>query len=39
MIDLGLNLQSLFGINPGANDFYQDSIPYGVGYGIGADDR
>ncbi|HYG74310.1 MAG TPA: chitobiase/beta-hexosaminidase C-terminal domain-containing protein, partial [Planctomycetota bacterium] len=38
LIDAGLNLQSLFSINPGTRDFYGNTIPAGAGYDIGAHD-
>lgn len=38
LIDAGLTL-SQFGINPGVRDFYGDTIPQGVTYGVGADDK
>jgi len=34
--DTGLNLQALFGINPGTRDFYGSSIPQGSLFDIGA---
>lgn len=36
MINAGLNLNSLFGVNPGSMDFYGNSIPYNTSYDIGA---
>ncbi len=36
LIDAGLNLRSLFGIDPGKRDFYGTSIPQGKAYDIGA---
>lgn len=36
MIDAGLNLPQLFGLNVGANDFYSVSTPQGNSYDIGA---
>jgi len=36
LIDAGLDLRSLFGINPGKRDFYGTSIPQGQAYDIGA---
>lgn len=36
LIDAGLNLRSLFGIDPGKRDFYGNSIPQGKAYDIGA---
>ena len=38
MIGAGLNLNSLYSINPGAQDFYGIAIPHGVGsgYNVGA---
>ncbi len=36
MIDAGLNLKSLFGIDMGTKDFYGNNIPAGSGYDIGA---
>ena len=36
LIDAGLDLRSLFGIDPGSRDFYGNSIPQGKGYDIGA---
>lgn len=36
LIDEGLNLQSLFGVNPGALDFYQAGVPWGADFDIGA---
>lgn len=39
MIDAALNLQSLFGINPGITDFYGTGLPQGAGYDIGAHER
>ena len=38
LLDAGLNLPVLFGLNVGAQDFYGDTIPEGTGYPIGADD-
>jgi hypothetical protein len=38
-IDRGLNLQTLFGINPGTRDFYAVSIPQGSVYDIGANEE
>lgn len=39
MINTGLNLLSLFGVNPGSVDYYGFSIPQGAGYDIGAHTR
>ncbi len=36
LIDAGLDLRSLFGIDPGSRDFYGNSIPQGKAYDIGA---
>ncbi len=36
LIDAGLDLRSLFGIDPGSRDFYGNSIPKGKAYDIGA---
>jgi hypothetical protein len=36
LIDAGLDLQSLFGIDPGKRDFFGNSIPQGKAYDIGA---
>ncbi len=36
LIDAGLDLRSLFGIDPGNRDFYGTSIPQGKAYDIGA---
>jgi len=36
LIDAGLDLMSLFGIDPGGRDFFGNSIPQGKGYDIGA---
>ncbi|HUU19628.1 MAG TPA: right-handed parallel beta-helix repeat-containing protein [Sedimentisphaerales bacterium] len=36
LIDAGLDLRSLFGIEPGNRDFYGTSIPQGKAYDIGA---
>lgn len=36
LIDAGLDLRSLFGIDPGNRDFYGTSIPQGNAYDIGA---
>ena len=36
LIDAGLDLRSLFGIDPGDRDFYGTSIPQGKAYDIGA---
>lgn len=36
LIDEGLNLQSLFGVNPGAADYYRAGIPWGGDHDIGA---
>ena len=36
LIDAGLDLRSLFGIDPGNKDFYGNPIPQGKGYDIGA---
>ncbi|MFB0555389.1 MAG: choice-of-anchor Q domain-containing protein [Phycisphaerae bacterium] len=36
LIDAGLDLRSLFGIDPGKRDFYGTSIPQGKGCDIGA---
>ena len=36
LIDAGLDLRSLFGIDPGKRDFYGTSIPQGKAYDIGA---
>jgi hypothetical protein len=38
MIDRGLNLSTLFQINPGAVDFWGDPIPRGAAYDIGANE-
>ena len=35
-IDAGLDLRSLFGIDPGKRDFFGNPIPQGKGYDIGA---
>jgi len=36
LIDAGLDLRSLFGIEPGDRDFYGNPIPQGKAYDIGA---
>ena len=36
MRDAGLNLQALFGINPGSSDFYGVLIPNNGSFDIGA---
>jgi hypothetical protein len=36
LIDAGLDLRSLFGIDPGDRDFYGNPIPQGKSYDIGA---
>jgi hypothetical protein len=36
LIDAGLDLRSLFGIDPGDRDFFGNSIPQGKAYDIGA---
>jgi hypothetical protein len=36
LIDAGLDLRSLFGIDPGDKDFYGNPIPQGKGFDIGA---
>jgi hypothetical protein len=36
LIDAGLDLRVLFGIDPGNRDFFGNSIPQGKGYDIGA---
>jgi len=36
LIDAGLDLRSLFGIDPGKRDFYGNTIPQGKAYDIGA---
>ena len=36
LIDAGLDLRSLFGIDPGKRDFFGNPIPQGKGYDIGA---
>jgi len=36
LIDAGLDLQRLFGIDVGKRDFYGNSIPQGKGYDVGA---
>jgi hypothetical protein len=36
LIDAGLDLRSLFGIDPGKRDFFGNSIPQGKAYDIGA---
>ncbi len=36
LIDGGLDLRSLFGIDPGRRDFYGNPIPSGTGFDIGA---
>ena len=36
LIDAGLDLRSLFGIDPGKRDFYGNPIPQGKGFDIGA---
>ena len=36
LIDTGIDLRSLFGINPGNRDFYGNPIPQGKGFDIGA---
>jgi len=36
LIDAGLDLRSLFGIDPGNRDFFGNSIPQGKAYDIGA---
>jgi len=36
LIDAGLDLRSLFGIDPGKRDFYGTSIPQGKAYDVGA---
>jgi hypothetical protein len=36
LIDAGLDLRSLFGIDPGNRDFYGNPIPQGKGFDIGA---
>jgi len=35
-IDSGLNLDEMFEINPGNNDYFSNSIPYGKGCDVGA---
>ena len=36
LIDAGLDLRPLFGIDPGDRDFFGNSIPQGKGYDVGA---
>jgi hypothetical protein len=36
MIGVGLNLNSLYSINPGTQDFFGVSIPYATGFNVGA---
>jgi hypothetical protein len=36
LIDAGIDLRSLFGIDPGSRDFYGNPIPQGKGFDIGA---
>ena len=36
LIDAGIDLRSLFGIDPGDRDFYGNPIPQGKGFDIGA---
>jgi hypothetical protein len=36
LIDAGLDIRSLFGIDPGKRDFFGNSIPQGKGFDIGA---
>lgn len=36
MVDTALDLAALFGVNPGAADFYGSAIPQGSGYDAGA---
>ncbi|MDZ7959636.1 MAG: right-handed parallel beta-helix repeat-containing protein [Aulosira sp. DedQUE10] len=38
LIDAGLNLKLLFGINPGTQDFYGKVLPNRLGYDIGANE-
>jgi hypothetical protein len=35
-IDTGLDLQALFGVNPGTRDFYGNALPQGAAYDLGA---
>ncbi|HYY09493.1 MAG TPA: hypothetical protein VE781_01070 [Kineosporiaceae bacterium] len=37
--DAGLNLSSLFGVNPGAIDYFGTTLPQGAGFDIGAHER
>jgi hypothetical protein len=39
LIDTGLNLNSPFGISPGSQDFYGNSLPQGSGYDVGVYER
>jgi hypothetical protein len=39
MIDTGLDIQSVFGIDPGPNDYFGTSIPQDANYDIGAHER
>jgi len=36
MVDVGLNLPTLFGVNPGVRDFNGGAIPSGAGFDLGA---
>ena len=38
MIGRGLNLQTVFAINPGARDFYGNLLPQGTSYDVGANE-
>ena len=38
LVDLGLDLKSVFGIDPGKHDFYGTEIPQGGKYDIGANE-
>ena len=39
LIDAGLDLRKLFGLDPGPHDYYATTLPQGSGFDIGAHER
>jgi hypothetical protein len=39
LIDAGLDLRDLFGVDPGPHDYYANTVPQGAGFDIGAHER
>jgi len=39
LLDTGLNLRSQFGVDAGPHDYYVNTVPQGIGFDIGANER